>query len=111
MSTESINTIGFIGGTFLTIVAVCAVVWKFLKPWLREQLFEPLQDVHKEVTVNGGKSNPPTLKDELSILGSKVDQLSADIRILALAFSSHVVTSNGLAERLHLVEAEVKKSA
>ena len=47
-----------------------------LLPWLREQLVHPVQETHRQVTVNHHVSNEPTVLDRLDSLVMRVDALA-----------------------------------
>lgn len=47
-------------------------------------LRETVESIHHTTTVNGGKSNPPTLRDEIGKVGARVDQCIAAIGAVAV---------------------------
>lgn len=108
---EHADTVTYVCGAVLALAAVCGLAWQLVKPWLREQLFEPLKEINKQVTVNGGRSDPPTLKDDLCNLSTKVDSVANDIKVLALAFNGHLIHSAVLEERFREMELKLRESA
>jgi len=55
----------------VTIGGAAAVLWWLAWPRIRdgiEAIVVKVNETHKSVTVNGGKSNPPTLRDEISLV-------------------------------------------
>lgn len=83
-------TVALTGGLF----GILAAVWKIALPWLQREIAGPAQEAralaaetHKQVTVNGGRNNPPTLLDKVGSIGDKVDSL--DVKVVQhLAWSS-----------------------
>lgn len=57
-------------GTILGIAGVCAVLWKFAKPWLLRELGIPLQEVKEQVT----NSHSTNLRDDITGLHDKLDE-------------------------------------
>lgn len=51
-------------------------------------LREQIEDIHKTTHVNGGKSNPPTLRDEVNHVGMQVQQAIQAIGAIAVNQSS-----------------------
>lgn len=94
-------------GAVIAMFTVFGMLFRVMKPWLQQQLLDPIQATHREVTVNGGRSMVPTLKDDISNLGRKVEELCNNVQILALAVTGHDVTIGSLKERHKALEAEL----
>lgn len=73
-----------IPGVAAALIAVLGGVWWLVKPriekWAREQIVAPLGDVHREVLVNGGRNNPPTMLDRIEANATEVRALRTDFR-------------------------------
>lgn len=78
-----------------------------LLPALRKDLIDPMQEVHREVTINGHTSKESTVKDEvrdgLAAMGSlhkEVQLLRGEIRGLTGQFDRHLDWSVDTVTRL-----------
>lgn len=58
-----------------TLAATAVIVWKVAVKHHVEEFVRKQAEVHKSVMVNGGKNNPPTLRDDISDLRGQVQQL------------------------------------
>lgn len=58
-----------------TLAAVLVIVWKVAIKHHVEEFVRKQAEVHKSVTVNGGRNDPPTLRDDISNLRGQVQQL------------------------------------
>jgi hypothetical protein len=108
---ETLLAIGAGAGAVIALLSLIGIVFSVIKPWLREQLIEPIRQTHQQVTVNGGVSNPPTLKDEIGAVGKKVDTLSNDVRVLALAVAGQDLTVHGLEGRFNALEERLRQES
>lgn len=85
------NLIGAVITILLGTAALLGLGVRYvLIPYLREQLVKPVQETHKQVTVNGGKSDPPTVLDRLHDVNAEVKETRQEIvetkaEVLALA--------------------------
>lgn len=93
--------VALIGGLF----GIAGAVWRWVVlPNLREQLIRPVQETHKQVTVNGGRNNPPTLLD-------KVGEVDASLKKLRQDFVDHLVNaSREQADMWRAIEAIAKST-
>lgn len=66
--------------TATTLAGGATVFWWLVKPrlveWARREVTQPIQETHRSVTVNGGTSTPPTLRDDVVHLRSEVRQIA-----------------------------------
>lgn len=51
------------------------LLWPRLKAFLVKEIVNPVQETHQQVTVNGGKNDPPTLPDQLSSIRKELVEL------------------------------------
>lgn len=77
--------------------------WPGFKRWLTRELLVPIRETHHSVTVNGGKSEPPTLRDDFSELRADVAEVRSDVAevrsdmaglITSLAADEHRLTEH-----------------
>lgn len=68
-----ITTAGIIG---LVGIFARVVVW----PWIQSQLVRPLAETRHQVLVNGGTSEPPTVRDEIAALADGMRSSHAEIK-------------------------------
>lgn len=73
--------VGAAGG-FVLFGSAFGVVWKLLKPWMREQLADPLGEVHNQVTQNHHVSDPPTMVDRIDSLHAEFAEMRLDFQAL-----------------------------
>lgn len=68
-----ITTAGILGliGIFAKVV-----VW----PWIQSQLVQPLAETRHQVLVNGGTSDPPTIRDDLAAVAEEMRVGMRDIK-------------------------------
>lgn len=57
----------------LTLFALAARY--VLLPWLKDQLVNPVQETHKQLTVNNYKSDNLTILDLVHLLGHRLDRV------------------------------------
>lgn len=94
-------------GLVVSTLTVLGALWKLVLPWLREQIVRPVQETHRELTVNQHLSDPPTYKDKFDTLTKAVETMSddgrqtrEDIGVLVEAFTRHLVWSDEETRRL-----------
>lgn len=69
-------------GALVTISGASGVLWWLVKPRVEKwatTILRQVSETHKSVTVNGGRNSPPTLRDDISRLGSQVQQLTVAV--------------------------------
>lgn len=75
-----------------------------------EQLVRPLREkvdaIHHTTTVNGGKSNPPTLRDEVSSAVKVAGLIAVNLAELADRFDQHEDAGRNYIERVRQIFAE-----
>lgn len=65
-----------VAGGITVMAGASVIVWKVaVKPHV-EKFIAQAAEVHKSVTVNGGRNSPPTLRDEVNQVGKKLDTLA-----------------------------------
>lgn len=68
-----------IAGIFVSITTISGVLlWLVVprfKQWAMKNLGQPVQEIHQQTTVNGGRNNPPTLPDQLSSIRKELVEL------------------------------------
>lgn len=73
-----------------------------LLPYVREHVVTPVQETRRQVSVNGGNNQPPTLLDKVGQLDTSVQQLRSD-------FIAHLVNaSRDTAAMWNAIEAIAK---
>lgn len=87
-------TLGSLLG-FFGVIGVLVRTW--LLPYLREQVVTPIRETHHQVTVNGGKSSPPTMLDKLTAVSGDVSEVKATVAKLNSAFAAHMRDHHGAA--------------
>lgn len=69
-------------GAVLTVAGFTALVWKIARPHLEAyfaDLMHKTNEVHRQVTVNGGKNNPPTMLDDMSLVKKLLGNLGEQL--------------------------------
>ena len=80
MTADWRELVTWIIGTTLGLAAIAGLLVRWvLMPYLREHLLAPLQKVSHELS-NGHRSDPPTAKDSIGTIESKVDALADEVR-------------------------------
>lgn len=76
----------------VTLGGAAAVVWWLVWPRIRggiEAIVVKVNETHKSVTVNGGKNNPPTFRDEVSLVAADLTEARKDIQGLIRASAAN----------------------
>lgn len=98
--TETLQLVlAFFGGIGVVGVGLGAI-WKIVKPWMREQLVQPMNDVHHQVTANAHVSTDPTMLDRFDDLESSIDGVDAKVDRLSGTFDRHLIWSDEEVSRL-----------
>lgn len=94
-----VSALAILGGV-ATACALAVIAWKIARPHVDKyvrSLIKPLQDTadstHREVAVNGGKNNPPTLKDDISDLRAHVGRVEDKVDTNTAALEAHEAAS------------------
>lgn len=69
-----LSSAAYAGATLTLLGLLWWLVWPRIRAGI-EGIAKQVQETHKSVTVNGGKSSPPTLLDKVHQLSGQVDQL------------------------------------
>lgn len=78
MSTHEL--VSWILGTVLSATAVVGLLVKYaLMPYVRENIAKPLEETHRQVTVNGHSSDRPTVLDSMSDLRKELLNLRGEM--------------------------------
>jgi hypothetical protein len=95
-----------------TLAAGCAAVWWFVKPrvqaWAVTQIVDPVRNVERQVTVNGGRSNPPTLLDKVGTVQARLADVQAAQVEAAEKAAELAAEQAALNEKVEKVEGTVK---
>lgn len=76
-------------GGIATACTLAVIAWKVAKPHVDKYLSRVVRqvaDVHRSVTVNGGRNDPPTLLDEIG-------KNTAEVRLLRIDLAEHMAFS------------------
>lgn len=91
---------------FAATVAACTLIGLAVRyvlvPYLDEKLIKPLEETHRQVSVNGGQNNPPTLLDKVGA----THELAVETRDM---LTTHLIEAAGDHARLGAVEARVAR--
>lgn len=82
----------------VTIGGAAAVLWWLVWPRIRdgiEHIVKQVNETHHSVTVNGGKSNPPTMRDDVKHLAADLTDARKDVQGLIRASAAN---ARGIAE-------------
>jgi hypothetical protein len=64
----------------MMVLTLIALASKYvLLPWLRDQLVNPVQETHKQLTVNNYKSDNLTILDLVHLLGHRLDRVETRV--------------------------------
>lgn len=96
----NLSLIGAILGVVLSALALLAILWAFIKPWLVLQLVEPLRETRHQVTVNGHSSDTPTVLDLLSELRDGQARIHDEVTEARSLFDSHIAWSEETERRV-----------
>lgn len=91
MMTNALTLVVAVCTGFGAVVGAFAIIWRFLKPWLRAELLEPVQQTRHQVSVNAHSSTAPTVLDRLDDVRRQLDGVSArlDEHLEASSAESH----------------------
>lgn len=71
----------------ITAVGLATLIGIFvqivIKPWIQSQLVQPLAETRHGVLINGGVSDPPTLRDDLGELRDGLEELRDEFRAVS----------------------------
>lgn len=65
--------LGVICGAVITVLTLAGMLWKFARPWIREELALPVQETRDQVSNNHDKN----LRDDFDDLRSVVDRIDS----------------------------------
>lgn len=86
--------LAIIGAVLSIMLGFCALIGlasKFvLLPWLKEQLVEPVQETHKQVTVNSYQSDPLTLLDLVHLMDLRLKRVEKKMKVIEKKVDSNV---------------------
>jgi methyl-accepting chemotaxis protein len=86
---DYLKTIGEVASALLVVLGI---LWWLVWPRIRdgiERIVRQVNETHHSVTVNGGKSNPPTLRDEMSHLAADLSDARKDVQGLIRASAAN----------------------
>ncbi len=80
-SPETRDQIQWMLGTLLAVLALVGLLARYVVlPWIRSQLVQPLAETRHQVLINGGTSEPPTVRDEIAALAGEMRSSHAEIK-------------------------------
>lgn len=95
-----LRLIGEVTGLALAVCALLAILWRVVVlPNLREQLFKPIQESHRQVTQNRHANPQPTVLDRLDDIENSVELVGLNL----LAVLRRLGESERDRERLWLI--------
>lgn len=100
-----------IGEIAAALAAISALLWWLVGPRIKAGITEIVRQVdetHHSVTVNGGKSDPPTLRDEVGLLREQQEstQRALGINTAQTAAAKQVATEARDELREHIANGE-----
>lgn len=91
-------------GVVLTLLALTGVLWRYvLLPNLREQLFDPVKENHRQLTENRHTNHEPTLLDRLDDLENHIELVALNQLALLKRVGTHIGDSEADRARLWLI--------
>lgn len=106
-----VSALAILGG-IATACGLAVITWKIARPhvdkYVRDQI-RPLQQAAdstlREVAINGGTSNPPTLKDDISDLRDHLGRVEGKVDTNTAALADHEAASGQYLGQVSLVLA------
>lgn len=110
METSTLQIISYSLGSVVATLTIMGLVVRFvLVPYLRVTLIEPVAQINTQVSVNGNRSENPTILDMLHDVQMETRATGMEVVVMSRMFDGHLEHAESKDRQLDALERRVRK--